>query len=120
MSSEGTGAEISPEDAISLLHKLITESIKVQAMFVSGAGVTAAVSGLVKVAGDSVGIVERNERGSPTILFDPARATSRRYGDRRAFSAVLESSGGAVLESALVFVLPDGSQLALFEIADNG
>ena len=116
MSSQGTGADISPQEASDLLHKWITESAKVQAMFVSAAGVTATVSGLLKLApnGDCF-VRDRPEVGTPLIGFNPSKASSRKYGDSRAFPG--PSVPGVRFLSALVFVLLDGSQLALFEIA---
>ncbi|HEY6348389.1 MAG TPA: hypothetical protein VI636_03165 [Candidatus Angelobacter sp.] len=118
MSSEGTGADISPQEADDLLHKFITESTKVMAMFVSGAGVTASVVGLIKTSSDGDCFIrERPEVGTPLIAFNPSRAVSRKYGDTRAFPA--PSVPGMRFASALVFVLPDGSQLAIFEVVEH-
>ena len=117
MSSRGTGADITPGKAIDILHKLITESRKVQVAFMSGPGVIASVAGIPKLLPDgSVCVADRNEVGAPIILFKPEAASSHTYGDSRAFlnATVL---GGPSLSLALVFLFPDGSQIALFEIA---
>jgi hypothetical protein len=119
MSSPGTGAEITAQDADDLLHKLMTESTKVRAVFISGSGVIATVAGLLKkFPSGGLAVEERPVMGGPLIIFNPALAISRRYGDDRAFPALLPMLGPR-LNSALVFVLPDGSQLALFELADR-
>jgi hypothetical protein len=119
MSSQGTGSPITQEEANDLLHKLITESTKVQAVFVSGSGVTATVPGLLKrrPEGDFV-VFEREEPGTPMFIFNPSLATSLRYGDNRAFSS-RPPTASLRFTSALIFVLPDGSQVALFEIAEG-
>ena len=53
MSSRGTGADISAQDANDLLHKLITESTKVQAAFAGVIpGLAFSLSGVLKVSPD--------------------------------------------------------------------
>ena len=119
MSSRGTGADITLGEANDLLHKLITESTKVQVVFASGPGVVATVAGVLKLVPDgSVCVTERNEVGTPLIIFKPEAASSRTYGDNRAFPGKT-FPGGPFLSSALVFIFRDGSQIALFEMAER-
>ena len=114
MASEGTGSEISPQEAADLLHRLITESIKVQAVFTSGMVITT-VNGLIRLGpSDTVCVAHGKDPGTPMLVFAPSSAVSRRYGDDRAFSQI---PAGPRLSSALVFVMPDKSQVAIFEIA---
>jgi hypothetical protein len=120
MSSQGTGSPITQEEANDLLHKLITESTKVQAVFVSGSGVTATVPGRLKSRPEgNFAVFEREEPGTPMFIFNPSFATSRRYGDNRAFSNPPPNASPR-FTSALIFILPDGSQVALFAIAEGG
>ena len=110
MSAEGTGAEISADDADDLLHKLITESIKVQAVFVGPYSLLATSIGFVRQRPDGTVFVlagDGKTMGS-NVSFDPRQATSWRYGDSRAFSG-----GASHMDSALIFVYPGGGQLAL-------
>lgn len=118
MPSSGTGSDISRQDAMDLLHKLITESIKVQAMFVGRGGVSTSVQGTVSMPQD--GIVLVSERRSPTdatLLFGLKDVSSFKYGDNRAFPPLSGIAGTPRLSAAVCFVYPDGAQVALFEIA---
>ncbi|HSZ62026.1 MAG TPA: hypothetical protein VK828_09515 [Terriglobales bacterium] len=122
MSSLGTGSTITPDVAMDLLHKLITESINVQASFGSGAGVTAAVVGVVKVGPDGAVAVmpKRATPGSAFLSFTPSEVVLWKYGDDR----ILPNKGatlpdGPTFSSALCCVLRDGSQFAIFEIRDK-
>jgi hypothetical protein len=123
MSSQGTGADISAQDANDLLHKLITESTKVQAAFAGVIpGLAFILSGVLKVSPDKglVWVTADDELTGSHISFDPAQAVSRKYGDLRAFPQTTEAAqaaGAPHFTSALVFVFGDTSQLSLFEIA---
>ena len=118
MSSQGTGTDISAQDANDLLQKLITESTKVQAMFVGRGSVTAAIQGFVSwQPGDIVQITERLSITSPSLAFGLKDVAAFKYGDNRAFPGASPLPGTPRLSSALCFVYPDGSQVALFEIA---
>src|SRR5712675_332379 len=112
MSSQGTGSDISRQDAMDLLHKLITESTKVQAMFVGRGGVTTAVRGTVNFPQDGVVLV--SERRSPTdasLCFGLKDVSTFKYGDNRAFLGSSTVPGTPHLSSALCFVYPDGAQV---------
>jgi hypothetical protein len=119
MPSSGTGADISRAEAEDLLHKLITESIKVQAVFHGRGGVGAALCGLVKARStDEIVVTEGGETTAPSLFFGLKDVASFKYGDDRVFPGAKPSLPGAPrLSSALVFVYPDGTQIALFEIA---
>ena len=119
MSSPGTGSDISRKDAVDLLRKLITESIKVQAMFVGRGGVTAAVQGTV--SSPQNGLILVSERRSPadaSLCFGLADVKTFKYGDNRAFPSSTGIPGTPRLSNALCFVYPDGAHIALFEIAE--
>ena len=117
MSPSGSGADISERDAADLLHKLITESIRVQALFLGSASVAAGLVGRVFIGPDQlIWIREGESRSEPFLRFDPGSATGFKYGDTRAFPDI-PIPGDLRLASALIFVYADGSQMALFEIA---
>jgi hypothetical protein len=114
----GTGADISERDAADLLHKLITESLRVQALFLGSGSVATGLVGRVFIGPDRlVWVRQGEERSEPFLRFDPAQATGFKYGDTRAFPNI-PIPGDLQLESALVFLFPDGSQMALFEIGE--
>ena len=118
MASSGTGSDISRQDAIDLLHKLITESIKVQAIFRGRGGVTSTIQGTL--SSPQSGLVLVSERRSPddaTLCFGLEDVKLFKYGDNRAFPASTGIAGTPALSSALCFVYPDGAQVVLFEIA---
>ncbi len=78
MSSQGTGSTSRPDVAMDLLHKFITESTTVRAAFVSGPGVMAVVSGVVKRSPDGVSVAVMPKQafiGSPTLMFNPSGAS---------------------------------------------
>ena len=68
---------LSPQEAKDLLHKLITESTRIQGAFVSAvSGVGAVVWGVIRVSLTGLlNIVEReDDTPSPIICFVPSRA----------------------------------------------
>jgi len=114
----GTGSDISERDAADLLHKLITESLRVQALFQASGAVAAGLVGHVFIGPDRlVWVRQGEERSEPFLRFDPAQASGFKYGDTRAFPDI-PIPGNLRLASALVFLYPDDSQVALFEIAE--
>ena len=119
MSSQGTGSEISKQDAADLLHKLITESAKVQAVFRGRGSVGAGVIGPVSRGLGNLVIVKRGAAvDDPFLSFDPWDATVFKYGDSRTFPDPSRLvSGAPKFISVLCFVYPDGAQVLLFEIA---
>jgi hypothetical protein len=117
MASAGSGADISERDAADLLHKLITESIRVQALLLGHGSVAAGLVGHVFLGPDDlIWIRPGTNRSEPFMRFNPAAATEFKYGDTRAFPDI-PIPGDLQLESALIFGFSDGSQMALFEIA---
>ena len=120
MLSSGTGSDISGESAAELLHKLITESTKVQAVFKGPGSVSAAVSGLVRPGPGGLLMVKLSERpDDPFLIFDPRSATSFKYGDTRAFPSELANKipNAPKFVSVLSFLFPDNSYVMLFEVA---
>ena len=115
MPSSGTASNISRQDANDLLQRLITESLKVQAMFWGRGSVTAALQGFVSRPTDGLVMVREGETPTaPSLCFGLAEVETFKYGDSRAFPAVPRFA------SALCFAYPDGAQVALFEIALEG
>ena len=120
-SSEGTGAPISLQDSLDLLHKLSTESVKVQAIYrAAEGGIRASTSGFVRRAPDDTLWVMYDPEcaRSPFVGFDPALAVVRKYGDERALMDGGETPFGIRFRSALGFVFIDGSKLSIFECAE--
>lgn len=119
MSSIG-GMEIGPQQALDLLHKLITESTKVQAsLIVPSTGIRAFVSGILRVSPSDniVSVVEReHDPKSPCIGFNPSNAALCRYGDERALPPPVADSFKRDFSSALTFLFADNSVVALFEL----
>jgi hypothetical protein len=119
MTSTGSGADISEREAADLLHKLITESIRVQALFLGPGSVATGLVGYVFLGPDHLIWVRPGaNRSEPFMRFNPATATAFKYGDTRAFPDI-PIPGDLRLESALIFGFSDGSQMALFEIATD-
>jgi hypothetical protein len=122
MSSEGTGAPISVQDANDLLHKFSTESTRMQALLTGAvAGIRAAVVGVVRGAQDNtVWVVQDPDVvGSPFIGFDPAASVLRKYGDERAMLNKGEHPSGFRFRSILTFAFKDGSTVSVFETAES-
>lgn len=117
MSSAGSGADISERDAADLLHKLVTESLRVQALFLGQGSVATGLVGRVFIGPDElIWVREGENRSEPFLRFNPAAATAFKYGDTRAFPDI-PIPGDLRLASALIFIYGDGTQMALFEIA---
>lgn len=110
----GTGSDITLDDARDLLHKLITESTKVEVIFRS-LRLNAVVSGFVRIAPNGWLSVEDDRTAPPRIsliMFDPSAVSSAKYGDTRAFP----ESASAVFLSALALTFADGTDLTIFEL----
>ena len=117
MSSLGQGSDITLQEALDLLHKLMTESTKVVAYLSVSPKVRATVFGKIKPApDDTLWVTDEELRVPPMISFDPNLAVRRTYGDDRTLSpfpsGTLES--WPRFASVLCFIFPDGEQLALF------
>jgi hypothetical protein len=114
-----SSATLTPQEAIDLLHKLMTDSIKVHAAFlVPGSGVRVHVRGLVTLHEDTWEIGGGRNSASPSLHFKFGSATGASYGDRRAFSGTpQESFFDFGFSSALSISFPD-SILMLFEVTE--
>ena len=118
MTSPGTASDISPQDANDLLQKFITESLIVQAVFAGRGSVSATVRGFVSRPADGiVQITEGKRVDSASLSFGLKDVVKFKYGDSRAFPVRIVP-GVPRRISALVFVYPDDTQVALFELAD--
>jgi hypothetical protein len=115
-------SDLSPQEFSDLLHKLLTESTKLQALFsCSAGGVRAIVRGVLRIAPDNtLWVVEpdRNTSG-PMLTFDPSLAVVRKYGDERSMEGRPEFIFGLHFSSALSFVFADGSSFVLLEINEE-
>jgi hypothetical protein len=117
-----SSSPLKPQELNDLLHKLITESTKVEAIFsCPPSGLSGSVSGFLRV--DSNGghsVSERDEPKNVFLLFDPSRAVDVRYGDRRAFkdSPAKLDFFTQNFASSLSLTFVDGTRLLLLEVAD--
>jgi hypothetical protein len=112
-----TTSEISRNEADNLLHRLISESVKVLAVFMGRGSITAAITGFVSsLPSDMVGITEGKKVGDSSLSFSLTDVSSFQYGNRQAFPRLTSPPGAPGLMSALSFVYPDGSQVVLFEV----
>jgi len=118
MRFSGSAADMTDQEAQDLLQKLIAESTRVQAVLAIEPGLSASVVGtLRKASNGAIWVVAHDDVETPHIAFDPASATQRTYGDRRAFAA--NAPRVPHICSALVFVFGSSSQVGLFEITDG-
>lgn len=123
MASSGTGSDISGQVLADLLHKLITESTKVQAHFMSSAGrVGFAVRGFLRLDPDGTFKVGEPESKptDPVLAFDPFSAVTRKYGDERSMGADKGESPFSVRFSSVITLrFEDGSILGLWAIKEE-
>jgi hypothetical protein len=121
MPSSGTGSDITLQDAMDLLHKLMTEFTKVVASL-SVSSARATVVGTVKIAEDGTFWVTDNGKPVPSVIaFDPRLAVRRTYGDDRTLSPLPEGSpeNSPRFASALCFDFGNGTQLCLFAFNES-
>ena len=108
------------EDAMLNLHKLITESTKVQASVVRPGQVAVSVTGTVGMDAEGRVFVSSGAgREASFVLFNPNAAESIRYSDPVSRGAPARFSApkeGPPLSSMLVFVFPDEEWVCLFEV----
>jgi len=106
-----------------LLHKLITESTKVQASLLGVSHVEVCVAGTVEMdATGRVFVRTGTEPGDSFLAFSPEDAESRIYADpvsRGAPPRFSPPRGGPALESMLCFVFPGGFVVSLLEVAER-
>jgi hypothetical protein len=123
MSSQGTGSDITLQDAIDLLHKLMTEATKVVAILSAPPRLKASVAGKVKLApDDSIWVVDEQCLPPHFISFDPRLAIRRTYGDTRTMPPIPEEAPKGLpsrFASSLCFVFAEGMSLCLFEFSDE-
>jgi hypothetical protein len=125
-----TAAPLTPQETNDLLHKLITESRKVHAAFISPhsvSGVQAFVSGTLRVSQDTrgdylVNVLERESASdTPELSFNPSAAVSCTYADVRPLELkpAVADYFKKQFSSAITFMYADGSLVALFEFAEK-
>jgi hypothetical protein len=110
MSLLGQGSDMTLQEALDLLHKLMMESTKVVAYLSFTSKLRATVFGKIKLAPDGT-LWVTDEELRAMISFDPHLSVRRTYGDRIP-SGALESWPRSA--SVLCFIFPNGEQLALF------
>jgi hypothetical protein len=113
----GNVDDLTVPESIVLLHRLSTESTKVQLMFTSSSGVLFTAQGTLKsLEGGQFGVAR--EDGSSSLQFNPSLAVTRKFGDSRALRLTtfprLVKPGELTLTSALLFAFSDGSKLAFW------
>lgn len=119
MPSKGSGADITRQEADDLLQRLITESIKVRAVF-GGLSVTASTSGaVVRLENGGILVSEGKSATDSSMLFGTSDVAAFTYGDSRSFPSVPRIPELPELASVLCFRYPDGTTVALFEIAED-
>ena len=112
-----SGSDISREEANDLLNKLVTEKIKVQAIFTGISSLGAGIIGFLFPCGDGTIVVRGDlERDGPFLCFDPRAAVLFKYGDTRALPSAKVTSQSLSVASALAFIYPDQTLITLFEI----
>ncbi len=118
MSSPGAASDISSREAHDLLRRLIAESINVQAVFWGRGSVLSSMRGVVSLQTPGlVQIMEGKKADGASLSFGLKEVIKFKYGDDRAFPP-WDVPGLPRKVSALIFVYPDGAQVALFELAN--
>jgi hypothetical protein len=116
MSSRATGVELNLDDAMLLLQRLSTPSMKVQASLFGPFALRAFVTGAVELSADGRVSVRTGPRLLDSFIeFEPHEAVSRKWADKRAFPVPLL---GPLLDSILWFGFPDGVEVALLVESD--
>lgn len=116
MSTPGVEADISVSEAADLLHKLRTESAKVQVLFHGRGGLAAGVTGFVLPGPFGLVVIKpSDEAEDPFFIFNPHVATSFKYAHNSSLPP-LPIPGQSRLISSLLFIYPDQSQITIFEI----
>jgi hypothetical protein len=89
-----TTSEITRHQADDLLRRLISESIKVLAVFMGRISITAAITGFVSsLPSDMVGITEGKTVGDSSLSFSLTDVSSFQYRNRQAFPRLTSPPG---------------------------
>jgi hypothetical protein len=112
---------ISPEDASLLLHRFVTERIRILALFTSADGsVKATVSGFVTSFTRELGMIVSSEH--PFFTPDTKFPATLVFADKAVaectfrYSDDAEIPEGSALSSGLYISFPNGNQLVIAEI----
>ncbi len=117
MPPQGTGSDITRQDANDLLQRLISEAIKVEAIFIGRGSVAANTIGVVsRSENDVIGVTEGKAATDSSLSFGLTEVVSFKYGDSRSFPGLTPIPAAPSFVSALCFLYPDGAQVILFEI----
>jgi hypothetical protein len=120
-----SAADLSPQEGIDLLNKLITESktVEVFMMSVSFGLVTCSLRGIPRIGADGrVWIANKDFRpGDPNFEFVPSAAFAAKYGDERLAKEFpfMAARFREHFASVLMFLFTNGSVIGLFELLDK-
>jgi hypothetical protein len=116
-------ADVSRQEGMDLLNKLISESKKVEIFMISPSiGLTCSIRGIPHVGPDQrIWVADRREIGEPNVAFTPSLAVAAKYGDERMAKEFppLADRFRDNFTSALLFSFRDGSIVALFELKET-
>jgi hypothetical protein len=116
-----SAADLSRQDGMDLLSKLITESKKVEIFALSPSiALTCSVRGIPHIGPDGrTWVIDKRLPGEPNLAFSPSNAVAAKYGDERMakeFPPLADRFRDNFL-SALMFLFGDGSIVCLFELS---
>jgi hypothetical protein len=120
-----SAADLSPQEGLDLLNKLIKESKKVEVfmMSVSFGVVTCSLRGIPRFGRDGRVWISAKDfvPGDPNLEFDPSAAFGAKYGDDRIAKEFpfLADRFRDHFASALMFLFTNGSMICLFELIDQ-
>jgi hypothetical protein len=120
MPSSGTASDISPQDAGDLLSKFITESTKLQVVFLTSNNIiSAGLHGILRAASPTTLVVKPdNSPDAPFLTFSLGAAVGFRYAAGRAIPEV-PLPPNLRITSGLVLTYPHSSQIYSLELADD-
>ena len=94
MPPQGTGSDITRQDANDLLQRLITEAIKVEAIFIGRGSVAAKTIGVVsRPENDVIGVTEGKVATDSSLSFGLTEVVGFKYGDSRSFPGLTQNRG---------------------------
>jgi len=115
-----SAADLTGQEGIDLLNKLITESKRVEVFVVSASGLTCSMRGMPRIGPDGR-VWLGGGVGEPHLAFAPSAAVAARYGDERLAEKFPDFADRfrEHFVSALMFRFSDNSVVGLFELADS-
>jgi hypothetical protein len=120
-----SAADLSPQEGMDLLNKLITESKRVEVFMVSMSFgmVTCSLRGIPSIKSDGrVWIADKGFKpGDPNFAFLPLAASAAKYGDERIAKdfPFMADRFREHFASVLMFIFATGAVIGLFELAET-